>query len=112
MTPAGKTRNNPKFSSPPDKGKESWNLRLYVAGMTPRAVAAFENLNRICEEHLAGKYHIEVVDLLKNPQLARGDQIIAVPTLVRKLPEPVRKIIGDLSNEEKVLVGLDLRPRA
>ena len=78
---------------------------------TPRAITALENLERICEEHLAGQYHIEVVDLLKNPQLARGDQILAVPTLVRKLPEPVRKIIGDLSNTEKVLVGLDLRPR-
>jgi circadian clock protein KaiB len=91
------------------KARETWNLRLYVAGKTPRAIAAFENLERICEEHLAGKYSIEVIDLLKIPQLARGDQIIAVPTLVRKLPEPVRKIIGDLSDKEKVLVGLDLR---
>jgi len=90
---------------------EQWNLRLYVAGQTPRAIAALDNLKRICEEHLAGKYTIEVIDLLQNPQLARGDQILAVPTLVRKLPEPVRKIIGDLSNEERVLVGLDLRPR-
>lgn len=90
---------------------EMWNLRLYIAGQTPRAIAALENLKRICEVHLAGQYTIEVVDLLKNPQLARGDQILAVPTLVRKLPEPVRKIIGDLSNEERVLVGLDLRPR-
>jgi circadian clock protein KaiB len=90
---------------------EQWNLRLYVAGQTPRAIAALENLKKICEEHLAGKYMIEVIDLLQNPQLARGDQILAVPTLVRKLPEPVRKIIGDLSNEERVLVGLDLRPR-
>ena len=88
-----------------------WDLRLYVAGQTPRAMTALENLQKICEEHLAGKYRIEVVDLLKNPQLARGDQILAVPTLVRKLPEPVRKIIGDLSNEERVLVGLDLRQR-
>lgn len=91
--------------------QDTWNLRLYVAGPTPRAIAALENLKKICEEHLAGKYTIEVVDLLKNPQLARGDQILAVPTLVRKLPEPVRKIIGDLSNEERVLVGLDLRQR-
>jgi circadian clock protein KaiB len=90
---------------------EMWNLRLYVAGQTPRAIAALENLKKICEEHLAGQYNIEVVDLLQNPQLARGDQILAVPTLVRKLPEPVRKIIGDLSNTERVLVGLDLRPR-
>ena len=88
-----------------------WELRLYVAGQTPKSIDAFANLKKICEEHLAGKYHIEVVDLLKNPQLARGDQVLAVPTLVRKLPEPVRKIIGDLSNEERVLVGLDLRPR-
>ena len=87
------------------------DLRLYVAGQTPRAIQAFANLTRICEEHLAGKYRIEVIDLLKTPQLARGDQIVALPTLVRKLPEPVRKIIGDLSNTEKVLVGLDLRPR-
>jgi circadian clock protein KaiB len=90
---------------------ERWELRLYVAGQTPRSIAALENLERICEEHLAGKYSIEIIDLLKNPQLARGDQILAVPTLVRKLPEPVRKIIGDLSNEQRVLVGLDLRPR-
>ncbi len=100
-------RSEPTESTP----SESWELRLYVAGATPRAIAALENLKKICEEHLAGKYSIEVVDLLKNPQLARGDQILAVPTLVRKLPEPVRKIIGDLSNEERVLVGLDLRPR-
>lgn len=88
-----------------------WDLRLYVAGQSQRAMTAFANLKRICEEHLKGKYHIEVIDLLKNPQLARGDQILAVPTLVRKLPVPVRKIIGDLSNTERVLVGLDLRPR-
>ena len=90
---------------------QTWDLRLYVAGQTPRAVAAFANLKRLCEEHLAGEYSIEVIDLLETPQLAKGDQIVAVPTLVRKLPEPVRKIIGDLSNTEKVLVGLDLRPR-
>lgn len=88
-----------------------WDLRLYVAGATPRAMTALNNLKRLCEEHLKSRYHIEVVDLLKNPQLAKGDQILAVPTLVRKLPEPVRKIIGDLSNTERVLVGLDLRPR-
>lgn len=93
------------------RGTDQWNLRLYVAGQTPRAVAAFANLKKLCEEFLAGKYHIEVIDLLKSPQLAKGDQIIAVPTLVRKLPQPVRKIIGDLSNKEAVLVGLDLRPR-
>jgi circadian clock protein KaiB len=89
---------------------ESWELRLYVAGQTPRALTAFANLKKICEEHLKGKYRIEVIDLLKNPQLASGDQIFALPTLVRKLPVPVRKIIGDLSNTERVLVGLDLRP--
>ena len=87
-----------------------YQLRLYVAGMTPRSLAAFDNLKRICEEHLAGKYVIEVIDLLENPTLARGDQILALPTLVRKLPPPVKKIIGDLSNKERVLVGLDLRP--
>ena len=87
-----------------------WELRLYVAGQTPKSLQAFANLKRICEEHLHGEYHIEVVDLVKNPKLAKGDQILALPTLVRKLPEPVRKIIGDLSNTERVLVGLDLRP--
>jgi len=86
-----------------------WELRLYVAGQTTKSLTAFANLKQICEEHLAGKYRIEVIDLLKNPQLAKGDQILALPTLVRKLPEPVRKIIGDLSNTERVLVGLDLR---
>jgi circadian clock protein KaiB len=90
---------------------QSWELRLYVAGQTSRSLVAFANLKRICEEHVPGKYRIEVIDLLKHPQLARGDQILAVPTLVRKLPVPVRKIIGDLTNTERVLVGLDLRPR-
>jgi circadian clock protein KaiB len=89
-----------------------WELRLYVAGQTPKSLQAFANLKKICEEHLVDRYRIEVIDLLKNPQLAKGDQILALPTLVRKLPEPVRKIIGDLSNTERVLVGLDLRPRA
>jgi circadian clock protein KaiB len=93
---------------PPDS---KWELKLYVAGQTPKSLQAFANLKRICDEHLAGEYHIEVVDLLKNPQLAKGDQILALPTLVRQLPEPVRKIIGDLSNTERVLVGLDLRSR-
>lgn len=86
-----------------------WTLRLYVAGQTPKSIRAFANLKALCEEHLKGIYKIQVIDLLEHPQLARGDQIIAIPTLVRKLPEPVRKIIGDLSNTEKVLVGLDLR---
>jgi circadian clock protein KaiB len=89
---------------------EWWELRLYVAGQTPRSLDAFANLKRICEEHLQGRYRIEVVDLLVNPTLARGDQILAVPTLVRQLPPPVKKIIGDFSNIERVLVGLNLRP--
>ncbi len=89
---------------------ERWELRLYVAGQTPRCVTAFANLKRLCEEHLKGQYSIQIVDLLREPQLAKGDQILAIPTLVRKLPVPVRKIIGDLSNTERVLVGLDLRP--
>lgn len=89
---------------------KKWNLRLYVAGQTPKSRAAFENLQKLCEEHLAGEYSIEVVDLVENPTLARGDQIFAVPTLVRRLPEPIKKIIGDLSNTEKVLVGLDIKP--
>ncbi len=88
-----------------------WDLRLYVAGQTPKSLTAFENLKQICEDHLAGQYRIEVVDLLEHPQLAAGDQIVAIPTLVRKLPQPVRKIIGDLSHTERVLVGLDLRER-
>lgn len=90
---------------------ERWELRLYVAGQTPRSLAAFANLKQICENHLAGKYHIDVIDLVKNPQLARGDQIVAIPTLVRRLPPPLSKIIGDLSNTERVLVGLQLRAR-
>jgi circadian clock protein KaiB len=87
-----------------------WELRLYVADNTPKSIAAFRNLDRLCKEHLAGRYHIEIVDLKKHPQLAKGDQILAVPTVVRKLPTPIRKIIGTLSNTERVLVGLDLRP--
>ena len=90
---------------------KQWHLRLYVAGQTSKCLTAFSNLKQICEEHLAGQYDIEIVDLLERPQLAKGDQILAIPTLVRKLPEPVRKIIGDLSNTERVLVGLDLRPK-
>lgn len=93
-----------------DSSDETWKLRLYVAGQTAKSLTAFANLKRICEEHLPGKYQIEIVDLLKNPTLAKGDQILAVPTLVRKLPQPIRKIIGDLSNTERVLVGLDVRP--
>ena len=85
-------------------------LRLYIAGQTPKSLTALSNLKRICDSHLTGKYRIEVIDLVKTPQLARGDQILAIPTLVRNLPTPVRKIIGDLSNTERVLVGRDLRP--
>ena len=89
--------------------EERWELRLYVAGQTPKSVLAIKNINKYCKEHLEGKYTIEVIDLLKSPQLAEGDQIFAIPTLVRKLPVPIRKIIGDLSNEERVLVGLNVR---
>ncbi len=87
-----------------------WILKLYVAGQTPKSIAAFANLNKICDEHLAGKYRIEIVDLLKNPKLAKGDQIVAIPTLVRHLPPPVKKIIGDLANTHRVLVGLNMKP--
>jgi circadian clock protein KaiB len=90
------------------KETAKWVLKLYIAGLTPRSTVALENLKKICEEYVPGIYEIEVIDLLKNPQLAEGDKILAVPTLVRKLPEPVRKIIGDLSNREKVLVGLNM----
>ncbi len=90
---------------------EYWELRLYVAGQTDKSIRAVSNLTRICKEHLEGRYSIEVIDLLQRPQLAAGDQILAVPTLVRRLPEPIKKIIGDLSSEERVLVGLDIRPQ-
>lgn len=92
----------------PRSAAETWELRLYIAGQTPRSVAAFANLKRLCEEHLPGRYRIEVIDLLQQPQLAAGDQIVAIPTLVRKLPEPLRRIVGDLSNTERTLVGLQL----
>ena len=109
------TTNPTKPTSPkgrPLKEKsDNYILRLYIAGKTPRSVAALDNLKKICEEHLAGRYKLQVVDLLENPQLARGDQILAIPTLVRKLPLPMRRIIGDLSNTERVLVGLDLRSK-
>jgi circadian clock protein KaiB len=101
---AGRSKQRPKNAS-----SERWNLRLYVAGQTPRSLAALDNLKRICEAHMADRYEIEVVDLIQNPRLAAGDQIVAIPTLVRKLPPPMKKIIGDLANEERVLVGLDLR---
>ena len=95
----------------PARARDRWELRLYVAGQTPRCVEAFRHLQQLCEEHLEGRYSIEVIDLLKNPTLAAGDQIIAIPTLVRKLPTPMKKIIGDLSNTERVLVGLNLKAR-
>ena len=113
-TPAKQKKRSQVNGHSPQKDNNDagrWNLRLYVAGQTPRSLTAFKNLKDICEEYLKGKYHIEVVDLLENPTLARGDQILAVPTLVRKLPQPIRKIIGDLSNTERVLVGLDIQPR-
>jgi circadian clock protein KaiB len=113
--PAGKSRAARPAADPLSKatvsgdGDANWNLRLYVAGQTPKSIAAFANLKRMCEEHLKGRYTIEVVDLLKDPQLAQGDQILAIPTLVRKLPSPIKKIIGDLSNTERFLVGFDLK---
>jgi len=111
-TPRKASRRTINGNSPQVDGDNEgrWNLRLYVAGQTPRSLTAFKNLKDICEAHLKGKYHIEVIDLLENPTLARGDQILAIPTLVRKLPQPIRKIIGDLSNTERVLVGLDIQP--
>jgi circadian clock protein KaiB len=102
--PAAKSR-----ISKPNSGKEKWNLRLYVAVQTPRSVTAFSNHTRLCEERLPGRYNIEVIDLVKQPQLAQGDQIIAIPTLVRKLPEPIKRVVGDLSNIERVRVGMDLQ---
>ncbi len=109
----GKRKRSPITSTKKKAGKENgdaviWNLRLYVAGQSPKSVTAFANLKRICEQHLAGRYRIEVLDLIKNPKLAQGDQILAIPTLVRKLPEPLKRIIGDLSDIERTLVGLDL----
>jgi circadian clock protein KaiB len=103
-----KSKNGRRKDQPAGRRNDRWVLRLYVAGETPKALTALKNLRSICEEQLRGKYHIEVIDLLTNPRLARDNQILAVPTLVRKLPLPVRKIIGDLSNAERVLVGLDL----
>ena len=102
---------NTNPSEPAQAASDTFLLRLYVAGQTPKSMAAFVNLKKICEEHLEGRYQNQVIDLLENPRLADGDQILAIPTLVRQLPEPVRKIIGDLSNTERVLIGLDLRPK-
>ena len=115
QTPTKKSRRSATSNGRPSQAASDdlnrWNLRLYVAGQTPRSLTAFRNLKDICEEYLKGQYHIEVIDLMENPTLARGDQILAVPTLVRQLPQPIRKIIGDLSNTERVLVGLDIQPR-
>lgn len=104
--------NSSTSTDPPDTqpGPEQWNLRLYVAGQSPKSLRAFANLKRLCEEHLQSSYQIEIIDLIDNPQLAAGDEIVAIPTLVRRLPSPMRKIIGDLSDEDRVLVGLQLRP--
>ena len=108
---ANETKIKPKRKSA-GSSPEVWELRLYVAGQMPKSIAALANLKKFCEQYLAGKYRIEVIDLIKNPQLARGDQILAIPTLVRNLPTPIKKIIGDLSNTERVLVGLHLRQPA
>jgi circadian clock protein KaiB len=107
-----KTKRVKKNRGEPEEGVKTWELRLYVAGQTSKSMVAFSNLKKLCEEHLQGQYRIEVIDLLENPALAKGDQIFAIPTLVRKLPEPIKKIIGDLSNKERVLVGLNLIPTA
>ena len=104
-----KRQNKPNGQTVQSVEPKLWQLRLYVAGKTPKSVTAFANLERICQEHLAGEYEIEVVDLIENPRLARDDQIVAIPTLVRKLPQPIRKVIGDLSDTERTLVGLQLR---
>jgi circadian clock protein KaiB len=103
-----KTKKAPPGKGRPVRAAERMHLKLYVAGETPRSIAALANLKRTCEEHIPGQYKIEVIDLLKKPQLASGDQILAVPTLVRRLPQPIRKIIGDLSNKEKLLIGLNI----
>jgi len=116
MKKSGKAEEKPRSlqqiadAAEPEPNEDTWELRLYIAGQTPRSVAAFANLKKICEEHLQGRYNIEVVDLVKHPQLAAGDQILAIPTLVRKLPQPLRKIVGDLRDTERALVGLQLRP--
>jgi circadian clock protein KaiB len=106
------TAENRRSEAPPAAPGELWQLRLYVAGSTPKSVAALANLKRFCEEHLAGQYKIEVIDLMEHPNLARSDQILAIPTLVRRLPSPMRKLIGDLSNTDRILVSLDIRPRS
>lgn len=101
----------PKRPAAPKRARpDAWNLKLYVAGQTPKSLAAFANLKRLCEEHLAGRYTIEVIDLMKSPQLAQGDQIVALPTLVRRIPAPIKRVIGDLSDLQRVMVGMDIKP--
>ncbi len=109
--PSKPTKSKSNGSTPLSNGlgSDHWELKLYIAGQTPKSLTAFSNLKRFCEEHVPGKYHIEVIDLAKNPQLAKTDQILAIPTLVRKVPSPLRKIIGDLSDKQKVLLGFDLK---
>jgi circadian clock protein KaiB len=109
LSVASKNKNKKK-TAPKAEPNDIWSLRLYVAGQSVKCVAAVRNLNAFCEQHLAGRYRIEVIDLLENPKLARDDQILAIPTLVRKVPEPLRKIVGDLSSSERMLVGFDIRP--
>ena len=109
MPAARKTKRAAKPAKQPET--DTWALRLYVAGQSPKSILAFENLTKICEQHLKGRYRIEVIDLLENPKLAHDDQIVAIPTLMRKLPQPIRKIIGDLSDTERALVGLQLKAR-
>jgi len=109
---SAKSARRPRTPSKARATADFFDLRLYVAGQTTRSLAALANLQKICDEHLEGRYRIEVIDLLEHPQLARGDQILALPTLVRKLPEPIRKLVGDLHDTERALIGLDLRPRA
>ncbi len=101
----------PAFHDPPGTGDEHWQLRLYIAGQSPKSLTAFANLKQLCEEYLPGRYTIEVIDLVERPQLARSEQIVAIPTLIRRLPAPIRKVVGDLSNAEHALIGLQLRPR-
>jgi len=111
VTDRARQKRSGASSDAEDPTTKLWRLRLYVAGQSPKCLTAFANLKKICEEHMPGQYEIEIIDLLEHPQLAHGDQILAIPTLVRRLPAPMRKIIGDLSNTERVLVGLDLRSR-
>ena len=101
----------PAFHDPPGTGDEHWQLRLYIAGQSPKSLTAFANLKQLCEEYLPGRYTIEVIDLVERPQLARSEQIVAIPTLIRRLPAPIRKVVGDLSNAGHALIGLQLRPR-